>query len=252
VATDGPPPNATGAAVLDLSTGAARPLPLPVAVAAFSPDGAQLAVQSDPESQDADARSVRVIDAAGQERTLPQSVSYGVRLAGPAAWSPDGWYLAMVDNAGAGKTPSTITLVSTAPGPRMPTHGLVYPPPIQAPTADVAVLGWRAPDRLLVTNLSAADERRIYEITTAGQTSEVTRVEHDRFPGGPTTAMQAASGLLPAAEVRPDLPVERGPWPWPWRGAALVALSAAAALAYAIWRRRPALPNRRRGVASQA
>ena len=216
----------SSAAVLELATGQSRPQPDAAAVAAFSPDGRWIATQVDPDAQDPDRRAVRIVDLADGRVAGDLPVAYGVRLAGPAAWSPDGARIAAVDNAGSGKIPSRVVFL---PAPVALAPGAGAPSSVDAPTVDVAVLGWRSADRLLVTDYSAIDDRRVYELGLDGTSREVTRFSGARLLGGTTGAVQAAPGLVPAVEFRRAESTDRGPWPWWWRITLLVLVLVSAA-----------------------
>jgi hypothetical protein len=186
------------------------------------------------DAQNPAERAVRIV-TPDDGMTILDATSYGVRLAGPAAWSPDGRLLAMVDNTASGKRASTVSFLSamTLPGADVP-----VPTPIEAPTPDVAVLGWRAADRLLVTEFFATDDgRRLYELTLTGRAEERTLFERGMVVTGQTGAVQVAIGLVRDVEFRATGSPDRGPWPW-WLplGLALI-VAAAAALTYLGWRR---------------
>jgi hypothetical protein len=241
VTRSGPPPNAGAAAILDLRSGSSTPLPVPASAAAFSPDGALVAVQGDADAQDPTQRAVRIVDRDGAVTALP-ATEFGVRLVGPAAWSPDGRLLAMVDNAGSGKRASTVSFLGTGPATSS------VPGPIEAPTPDVTVVGWRAADRMLITESSATDDgRRLYEQPLTGAPREMALFERGFIVTGQTGAVQVATALLPDADIRPAGSPDRGPWPVWWRLTVTAAALGAAALGLLAWRlagrRGPARPG---------
>ncbi|MDG6105594.1 PD40 domain-containing protein [Dactylosporangium aurantiacum] len=214
----------TGSAVLDLTTGASIPLPAPATAAAFSPDGRRLAVQGAPDTEVEPRRAIRILDAAGGTgATELAAAGFGVLIAGQAAWSPDGRWLAVADNAGAGKLDCSISFLPADPADRTP-------PPAPIVTQDqIALVGWAAPDRPLVTQGSATGHRTVSgpdlrPLTTTGDTT--------------TYDLQAATALLPAARVAPAGDPDRGPWPAWLRLAGAAAVLAGAGLAWWLWSRR--------------
>ena len=112
--------------------GGPRPCPVSeVLTVAFAPDGNELAVQH------ADGRlEILALDGEGS-RDLP--LAPGHRLAGPAAWSPDGALLAIRRSGG-----SVAFLDATGQSEDTPD------PLDQRVVSPGHVLGWTAPDRLAV------------------------------------------------------------------------------------------------------
>jgi dipeptidyl aminopeptidase/acylaminoacyl peptidase len=215
---------------------------------AFSPDGAELAVEQAATDSIADAR-LRVVDlATGVERDLATD---GV-LAGPAAWSPDGRLIA------------TTTLESSGapvgvPDPGLPTglsfvdpsgRGSDVPSALELPLAGPGrVLGWTDAGEV-VTLLDVEG----YDPCCGPEAHTLSRVPIDGASPTPLTRIgnlqgygvgrfQMASSLAEdLAVVDPD-DVDRGPWPWLWRvGLAsvvgLAAWLAARLVAYVLRRRR--------------
>jgi hypothetical protein len=235
--------------LLDLDDDTADVLPdTDVTAVAFSPDGAELAVEQADTDSVADAR-LRVVDlASGVERDLATD---GV-LAGPAAWSPDGRLIA------------TTTLESSGapvgvPDPGLPTglsfadpsgRGSDVPSALELPLAGPGrVLGWTDAGEV-VTLLDVEG----YDPCCGPEAHTLSRVPIDGASPTPLTRIgnlqgygvgrfQMASSLAEdLAVVDPD-DVDRGPWPWLWRvGLAsvvgLAAWLAARLVAYVLRRRR--------------
>jgi DNA-binding beta-propeller fold protein YncE len=234
--------------LLDLGDDTADLLPdTDVTAVAFSPDGAELAVEQADTDSVADARLMVVDLASGAERDL---ASDGV-LAGPAAWSPDGRLIA------------TTTLESSGapvgvPDPGLPA-GLAFVDPsgrssevpsrLELPLAGPGrVLGW-TDDGEVVTLLDVEG----YDPCCGPEAYTLSRVPVDGAP--PTTLtrigdlqgygvgrFQMAASLAADLAVVDPVDVDRGPWPWPWRIglAAVVGLAAwlAARLGLSVVRRR--------------
>jgi dipeptidyl aminopeptidase/acylaminoacyl peptidase len=214
------PAGAGGFRVLDLATGAVSPVSLPkeplpaqtgaAAAMAFAPDGRRLALQADAFAQDRDLQSIWVVDPAGPPpRRLP--AAFGVRLTGGAAWSPDGRWLAVGDNAASGKRAGAVAFLDPAGG------GAAAPDPVTIPRSSVTAIGWRSATSLLLTEESASDEPTLYEVELGGQPREVSHTPGGRLGTTNTYRIGAATALLPAVEVHPAAEASRGPSPWWWR-----------------------------------
>ncbi|MFF5233930.1 WD40 repeat domain-containing protein [Dactylosporangium sp. NPDC000521] len=214
----------TESAVLDLTTGTSTRLASPATAAAFSPDGRRLAVQGTPDTEVEPRRAIRILDLAGGEVVTELApAGFGVLIAGQAAWSPDGRWLAVADNAGVGKLDCTISFLRTDlrdPG---------APPAPIVTKEQIALVGWAAADRPLVTQGGATEHRTVSgpdlrPLTTAD--------------GSTTYDLQAATTLLPAARVAPGGDPDRGPWPVWLRLTTAAAALAAVGLGWLLWSRK--------------
>ncbi|MEV0131607.1 hypothetical protein AB0H83_24480 [Dactylosporangium sp. NPDC050688] len=214
----------TESSVLDLRTGLSTPLASPATAAAFSPDGRRLAVQGAPDTEVEPRRAIRIVDVAGGGAvTELAAAGFGVLIAGQAAWSPDGRWLAVADNAGVGKLDCAVSFLPTDPADRTP------PPAPIVTTDQIALVGWAAPDRPLVTQGSATERRTL----SGPDLRPLTTVD-----GSTTYDLQAATALLPAARVAPAGDPDRGPWPV-WLSLAVAAAAATVAgLGWLLWSRR--------------
>ncbi|MET7417525.1 hypothetical protein [Dactylosporangium sp. NPDC005555] len=213
----------TDSAVLDITTGASTALPTPATTAAFSPDGRRIAVQGVPETEVEPRRPVRIVDLdGGGAPTELTEVGFGVVIAGSGAWSPDGRWIAVADNVGSGKLDCTLTFLPVDPAERNPPERI-------ATAEQIALVGWAAPDRPLVTQGGATGHRTISgpdlrPLTTAD--------------GSDTYDLQAATALLPGARVADAGGASRGPWPvWLSLATAAAALTVAG-LGWLLWSRR--------------
>lgn len=234
--------------LLDLDDDTADVLPdTDVTAVAFSPDGAELAVEQADTDSVGDAR-LRVVDlASGAERDLAID---GV-LAGPAAWSPNGRLIA------------TTTLESSGapvgvPDPGLPTglsfvdpsgEGSEVPSRLDLPLAGPGrVLGWTGAGEV-VTLLDVEG----YDPCCGPEAYTLSRVPVDGASPTTLTRIRDLQGygvgrFQMAASMTEDLAVvdagdvDRGPWPWGWRigVASLAGLAAwlAARLAALVLRRR--------------
>jgi hypothetical protein len=219
-------PIAGNVGVLEPETGRAAALPggSEVGAVAFAPDGTELAVQH------ADGRlEVLSLDGGGgRDLQLPA----GRRLAGPAAWSPDGALLAtrfdgggiaFVDATGrSGETPDSL-----GPGVVSPGHVLGWTAPDRVAVLVADPIGDAGPDhyRVIDVPLDGGDPRRLSAVSTSG----------GRYGVG---QFQLAAGLLPDLQVREAGDVDRGRWPlWLRLAAALAAGAVAAGIAGLVRRR---------------
>ena len=234
--------------LLDLEDDTADVLPdADVTAVAFSPDGAELAVEQAATDSIADAR-LRVVDlASGVERDLATD---GV-LAGPAAWSPDGRLIA------------TTTLESSGapvgvPDPGLPTglsfvdpsgRGSDVPSALELPLAGPGrVLGWTdAGEVVTLLDVEGYDPccgpeaHTLSRVPIDGASPTTLTSIRDLHSYGVGRVQMASAAVGDLRVVAPD-DVDRGPWPWPWRiglalGAGLVAWFVAR-LALRIVRRR--------------
>lgn len=234
--------------LLDLEDDTADVLPdADVTAVAFSPDGAELAVEQAATDSIADAR-LRVVDlASGVERDLATD---GV-LAGPAAWSPDGRLIA------------TTTLESSGapvgvPDPGLPTglsfvdpsgRGSDVPSALELPLAGPGrVLGWTdAGEVVTLLDVEGYDPccgpeaHTLSRVPIDGASPTTLTSIRDLHSYGVGRVQMASAAIGDLRVVAPD-DVDRGPWPWPWRiglalGAGLVAWFVAR-LALRIVRRR--------------
>ena len=214
--------------LLDLGSGRAEALPdaVEVQAAAFAPDGSELAVQR----SDAAGGGLDVVPldgGAGRRLTLAP----GHHLEGPAAWSPDGALLATWSPE------DGVAFVDAIGGPR-PTPGpldreVVGPGP---------VLGWTAPDRVvvLVPDAPVADpaRHRLVEVPLDGAGPQPLSEVPTSDAAYGVARFQLATGLLPDLEVRAAGDVDRGRWPLALRlGTALTVGTLAAGAARLIGRR---------------
>ncbi|MEV0561120.1 hypothetical protein [Dactylosporangium sp. NPDC050588] len=216
----------TESAVLDFTTGISTRLATVATAAAFSPDGRRLAVQGAPDTEVEPRRAIRIVEVAGGEVVAELApVGFGVLIAGQAAWSPDGRWLAVADNAGVGKLDCTIAFLPTDPLDR------ASPPAPIVTEEQIALVGWAAQDRPLVTQGGATEHRTVSgpdlrPLTTAD--------------GSTTYDLQAATALLPSARVAPGGDPDRGPWPVWLRLTIAAAALAVVGLGWLLWSRRRA------------
>jgi hypothetical protein len=247
-------PDRGGFEILDLSTGGSTPVrvpPVPEAyeggpAMAFSPDGRRVAVQADGLSPYEQAWDVWIEDLdGGPPRRLHTPM--GTRLVPSAAWSPDGRWLAVTDNAAAGKRPGEVRFLD-------PDGRAAPPAPVGIPRATVTVLGWRSPTSLLLTEEEATDAPTLFEVRLgrAGEVREISRTEPGRLGLTTTYRMRAATALLPAAQVRPATDPARGPWPWWLRLYAAGVFLAGVGLVGAAGRAVAGVPGARRPRARQS
>jgi hypothetical protein len=234
--------------LLDLDDDTTTMLPdTDVTAVAFSPDGAELAVEQAGTDRVADAR-LRVVDpASGAERDLEAD---GV-LAGPAAWSPDGRLIATT-TLGSSGAPVGV------PDPGVPT-GLAFvdpsgrdgevPAPQELPLAGPGrVLGWTgASEVVTLLDVDGYDPCCGPEAYTLSRvpvdgTSPTTLTRIGDLQGYGVGRFQVAASLAEDLAVVDPVDVDRGPWPWPWR----IGLAAAAGLAAWVVARLVAYVLRRR------
>ncbi|GAA0979300.1 hypothetical protein ENKNEFLB_02639 [Nocardioides aquaticus] len=199
--------------VLHADSGEVTPMAVgdEVSVAAFSPDGLQLAVQRhgrDP--------GIAILElASATTRNLPQPTSptrseqrrdagilrsQGGQLAGPDAWSPDGQLLAIRQDdelafrdlgAPAQSSPRTLS--------------------VQWPYGQ-ALVGWTGEREVALLQTHDDDTTRLLAYALdGGEVRELTRVEGTSSYGVQT--FQLASALLSDLEVRPAGDPDRGPMP---------------------------------------
>jgi WD40-like Beta Propeller Repeat len=222
--------------LLDLTSGARTTIPgqRGTVDAAFAPDG-RLAVQL--------AGQLRIVRLDGTvDRTVPVPARH--RLAGAAAWSPDGTRLALY-RMGESGNPGT-------PAPVYGLRGAGFPDGLaivdlagggtattSAPDDLTTLLGWRG-DRLLVHRADPANT--IVAVPVAGGPTEpLSRLR----PGNDHVHdVQLATGLLPRLEVS-DAGVDRGPLPASLRVLAAVGVLAAGGLVLLVARR---IQSRRRST----
>ncbi len=211
-------------AVLDLESGRSTEFPAYTKVtrAAFAPGGEELAVQ--------DGLTLVVVGLDGRERrtVTPPDPRYG--LDGPAAWSPDGAWLATsalwyTDPETSGPIPQSayrLTFVDATGRGRRP------PAPVVTSQLTESVLGWRSPDRLLIHDaIWLPDDQidrqvdqnglqhKIVEVTLSTGERRTVSFFGDEGNGDDSdiTDLQLATGLLADAEVRPAAAADYGPWP---------------------------------------
>lgn len=220
--------------LLDLSDDTTVVLPDGEATAvAFSPDGAELAV----EWSGADGVRLSVVDlASGSARDLEAD---GV-LAGPTAWSPDGRLLALTMTRPAGAPagvgnpgiPTGLSFVDSS------SRGASVPGQMELPLSGAGrVLGWTAPDEV-VTLLNVVEEddccgpesATLASIPLDGTEPRTLMHISDLTSYGVSRFQLAADTAADLQVVSPD-DVDRGSWPLPWRVLVAVLLGLVAWLA---------------------
>ncbi|MFC7727740.1 WD40 repeat domain-containing protein [Nocardioides sp. GCM10028917] len=204
-------------ALLDLPEDSAEVLELDgsATAAAFSPDGAALAIEQ--------SGGVTVVDLQnGGSRSLEVD---GV-LAGPAAWSPDGRLLAVtsvepsIAPAGldAPGTPTGLTFVDPSG------QGRAVPDPVRLPlTGPGRVLGWAGSGEVLaVLAVDGTDAQVLSGVPLDGSRPRALMRMDDLGSYG-VGRFQLASSVAGSLEVVDPDGVDRGPWPWALRGVLAVA-----------------------------
>ena len=201
--------------VLDLASGEATAVPggEDVSAAAFSPDGAELAVQ-----RTRGSGGLAVVDlASGAVRRVDATGS----LAGPDAWSPDGRLLALVGAPG---------LSFVDPG------GTGTPLTLAGPAPD-GVLGWTGSREVAVLESPDSDNATITAYALDGGSRPLTAISNLGSYG--IGRIQLASGLIADLQARPAGTPDHGPWPPAFRiGVALVLGLAIALVVVLVDRRR--------------
>jgi hypothetical protein len=203
--------------LLEPATGATTPVAGQRGVldAAFSPDGATLAVQVGGE--------LRLLTGAGGHTVVPLPELH--RLAGPAAWSPDGARLALYRVAAsspgwaAGRwSPDGLAVLDLSTRAWAPLD-----------TNANAVLGWQG------TALLATNSHEIVSVPPTGPARVVARLQ----PGNDhwIDPVQLATAHLADVQVR-DTDADRGPWPWWLRVLSTAGLLLLAGVALLVARRR--------------
>ena len=204
--------------VLDLDSGDVEPVPggEGAGMAAFSPDGRQLAVQ-----QYEGSEGLAIVDLASSTvRALP----HGVTLTSSNAWSPDGRLLAV-----AGRSSSIVFLDVAGSRASTPLHLDV----------DQSMVGWVGEREVVLLDMSDDNVTRLVaHPLEGGESRELTRVEGTASYG--VIRVQLASALLPDLEAREAGEPDRGPLPAPFRIAAAVLVGLAVTiLAGRVTRRHP-------------
>ncbi|WP_327002952.1 hypothetical protein OHA72_49005 [Dactylosporangium sp. NBC_01737] len=205
--------------VLDLATGVTSTVAGQRGAldAAFSPDGATLAVQVGTE--------LRALTADGGSTVIP--LPAGHRLGGPAAWSPDGRRLALFRVAAGSPSwaagywsPDGLAVLDLRAGVSTPLD-----------TNATAVLGWQG------TDLLAGNGDAIVSVPPAGPARVLARLQ----PGNDhwIDTVQLATARTGDLQVR-DTGVDRGPWPWWLRMLTIGLLVLAGGVVLVLLRRRRA------------
>lgn len=213
--------------VLDLSSGRTEAVPgADDAVgAAFDPSGTRLAVQH----VRASAGALTLVDLVdGRTREAGR----GARLAGPAAWSPDGRVVAVVQR-GRSKA-ARVAFVDARTGRRTTDPVLRLGSGI---VGSAPVLGWTGEDEVVTVLPLPGTETwsgtaQLAAVPLDGGEPEVL-VGIDGLDSFGVARLQLAQDALADVEVRAVTEVDRGPWPWPWRLALAVATGALVAVAAA-------------------
>jgi hypothetical protein len=214
--------------LLDRQTGRTRQLSgyEQARVAAFRPDGQQLAVQ--------DGSVIRILDLTGKQLRVLDPGRYR-QLAGPQAWTPDGTTVITmpsdastdpnIDYDPSGKQPQTYAFLGVdkpATLPALPQYAASEP-----------ILGWRSAQTYVVRgpsgNAPTNDDALVEVSIRTGQRSVLSTLRGDGYG---LTHLQLAAGLVRKMVVRPAGDADRGPWP-PW--AITVAVIVAAALVGMVW-----------------
>ena len=203
--------------ILNLESGDAEPVPGGdgAGMAAFSPDGREIAVQ-----QYEGSENLSIVDLASSAvRALPHAVT----LAGPNAWSPDGRLLAVEGQL------SLAFLDVAGSRPSIPLDLDV----------DQSMVGWVGEREVVLLDYSDDNVTRLVARPIQGGASrELTRVEGTSSYG--VFRVQLASALLLDLETRETGDPDRGPLPAPFRIAAAVLIGLAVTiLAARITRRHP-------------
>lgn len=180
---------------LDIASGAVEAVPggAQSTAAAFSPDGALIAVQrmGEPETGLAIVRL-----GTGAVRALPGAG----RLTAPNAWSPDGRLLAVDRRSG-------IWVVDVAAAPATEPARLSLPQPTSH-----TMLGWTANREVALLDYTRPDQSRVIAHSLArGESRELTLIDGMESYG--VGRLQLATALIADLAVRESDDPDRGPLP---------------------------------------
>ncbi|WP_157641435.1 TolB family protein [Longispora albida] len=200
--------------------------------AAFSPDGQRIAVQN--------GRGLTIVGLDGAAASTKE-LSNGQHLTGPAAWSPDGTLLVLMEYEqdrteshyhGGGASFVFLDVDGYAervPGP-IPAKNLV------PRNTGREVLGWRSGSAFLASSgdVDGTTSNLIIEVQLTGEHKVISRFEVGRRDDLAVGDVQLATGLLRGSVRRSAGNIQRGPWPL-WTRAAGIGFAAVLLVPVAWW-----------------